>query len=155
MGDGKPRRNTRQRQVVLEELRKLASHPTAVELYEIARRRLPKISLATVYRNLELLTRMGIARKLETRGGQARFDGDLDRHYHVRCVNCGRVDDVRGLPDNPVNGAVEEVSGYDVQGFRLEFFGVCPGCQGKFETETEDGGFNPQGYEVHERSGDV
>ena len=55
MGRGRFRRNTRQREVILEELRKLASHPTAVGLYEIVRRRLPRISLGTVYRNLELL----------------------------------------------------------------------------------------------------
>ena len=52
-------RNTRQRQVILEELQKLTSHPTAVSLYQIVRHRVPKISLGTVYRNLELLARSG------------------------------------------------------------------------------------------------
>ncbi len=132
MGNQKHRRNTRQRQVVLEELRKIGFHPTAAELYEIARCRLPKISLATVYRNLELFAGMGVIRKLETSGGQARFDGDVDRHYHVRCVTCGRVDDARGLPPNPVKEVVGEVSGYDIQGFHLEFFGVCPECLGSY-----------------------
>ena len=131
MGDDKSRRNTRQRRVVLEELRKLHSHPTASELYELARRRLPKISLATVYRNLELLAQMGLIRKVEVSGGQARFDGDLDGHYHVRCVKCGRVDDAKGLPERPVVADVEEISGYHIQGFRLEYFGVCPGCNGR------------------------
>jgi len=56
----KTQRNTRQRQVVLEELRKLTSHPTAAELYEITRARLPKISLGTVYRNLEVLAENGV-----------------------------------------------------------------------------------------------
>jgi Fur family ferric uptake transcriptional regulator len=128
MGDQQPRRNTRQREVVLEELRRCRSHPTAAELHEIARRRLPKISLGTVYRNLEVLARMGVIRKLEASGDQARFDGDLDQHYHVRCVLCGRVDDARGVVEDPVKEGVEEVSGYDIQGFHLEFFGVCPGC---------------------------
>ena len=124
----KAQRNTPQRTVVLEELKKVTCHPTAAELYEIKRRRLAKISLATVYRNLELLVRMGIIRKLENSTGQARFDSDLDRHYHVRCVSCARVDDAHGLPDNPVKEVVEEVGGYDIHGFRLEFFGICPGC---------------------------
>ena len=52
MRDQKPRRNTRQRTVVLEELKKLSRHPTAAELYQIARARMPKLSLGTVYRNL-------------------------------------------------------------------------------------------------------
>ena len=68
-------RNSRQRQVILEELRKLTSHPTAAVLYAVVRRRLPKISLGTVYRNLELLARMGVVQKLELAGGEARFDG--------------------------------------------------------------------------------
>ena len=131
MADEKPRRNTRQRQVVLEELRKLAWHPTATELYEVTRRRLPKISLATVYRNLELLAQMGVIRKLEISGSESRFDSDLDRHYHVRCVRCGRVDDARELPDEFVKEEVTSLNGYDILGFRLHFLGVCPECKGQ------------------------
>ena len=149
MGDHKPRRNTRQRQVVLEELRRFHSHPTAAELHEIARRRLPKISLATVYRNLEVLARMSVIRKLETSGGQARFDGDLDQHYHVRCVRCERVDDARGLPEDPVKEVVEEVNGYEIQGFRLEFFGVCPGCS--TSPGQGNGGLSGRGEKLRDR----
>ena len=125
----KSRRNTRQRQVVLEELRRLPSHPTATELYEITRRRLPKISLGTVYRNLELLTEMGLIRKLETSGSEARFDGNLERHYHVRCVRCGRMDDAHGLPDSPVEERVKSPNGYKILGSRLQFIGICPKCK--------------------------
>jgi Fur family ferric uptake transcriptional regulator len=125
----KSRRNTRQRQVVLEELRKLTSHPTAAELYEIARKRLPKISLGTVYRNLELLAGQGLIRKLETNGAKARFDGDVSIHHHVRCSKCGRVDDAHGVPENPMKEAVTALNGYEVFGFHLEFVGVCPECK--------------------------
>ena len=130
MGNDKPQRNTRQRQVVLEELRKLGSHPTAAELYELARARMAKISLGTVYRNLELLAQNGVIRKLQVSGAEARFDGDPKRHYHVRCTRCERVDDVHDLPDDFVNGQVQSLAGYDIVGFRLDFLGVCPDCQG-------------------------
>ena len=103
----KTQRNTRQRQVILEELQKLTSHPTAAGLYEIVRRRLPKISLGTVYRNLELLARTGLIQKLEFGGGEARFDGNVDRHDHVRCVRCGRVDDISAPPLDLFGGADE------------------------------------------------
>ena len=53
------RRITKQRQVILEELRKLNTHPSADEIYKVVRRRLPRISLGTVYRNLEVLVQMG------------------------------------------------------------------------------------------------
>ena len=78
-------RVTRQRRVILEELRKLTSHPTAPALYEVVRRRLPRISLGTVYRNLELLARAGFIQRLDLQGAEARFDGNPEHHYHVRC----------------------------------------------------------------------
>jgi Fur family ferric uptake transcriptional regulator len=139
MVDDTPRRNTRQRQVVLEELRKFESHPTAAEVYEVARRRLSKISLGTVYRNLDLLAQMGVIRKIEIVGGEAHFDAKANRHYHVRCVRCGRVDDADGLPDDPLNGVGDAINDYDIVGYRLEFVGVCPECQ-----KTSDGEQNEE-----------
>ena len=127
----KTRRNTRQRQVVLEELRRLRCHPTASALYEIARNRLPKISLGTVYRNLELLADNGVIQKLQMSGSEARYDGSPEPHQHVRCVNCDRVDDVHDMPGDVLKGQVMSSSGYKIIGFRLEFMGICPTCQGK------------------------
>jgi Fur family transcriptional regulator, ferric uptake regulator len=121
-------RHSRQRQVILEELQKLTTHPTAVVLYQIVRQRLPKISLGTVYRNLDLLTRTGIIQKLEFGGEEARFDGNPTPHQHVRCVKCGRVDDIHGLPLDLFGGVKNDFNGYCVLGHRIEFFGVCPQC---------------------------
>ena len=126
----KAQRNTRQRQVVLEELKKLSSHPTAATVYEVARRRLPKISLGTVYRNLEVLAESGTIQRLDNGGSEARFDGNPERHYHVRCIHCERVDDVHDLPEDFVQEEVRSLAGYEIVGFRLEFLGVCPDCQG-------------------------
>lgn len=122
-------RNTRQRQVILEELQKVTSHPTAVVLYQIVCQRLPKISLGTVYRNLDLLTRTGIIQKLEIGGQEARFDGNPTPHDHVRCVKCGRVDDIHGPPLDLVGGRTHDFNDYCVLGHRIEFFGVCPQCK--------------------------
>ena len=129
MGRGRFQRNTRQREVILGELRNLTSHPTAVGLYEIVRRRLPRISLGTVYRNLELLAEMGAIQKLDLAGSQARFDGNVDRHHHVRCTGCGRVDDVPGAPLDLARAKYNDCSGYEILGYRLEFVGICPGCR--------------------------
>lgn len=122
-------RNTRQRQVILEELRKLTSHPTAVGIYEIVRRRLPKISLGTVYRNLELLARTGLVRKLEMGNAESRFDGNVAPHDHVRCVRCGRVDDVSGPPLDLLGGPANDLHGYQILGHRLEYLGICSQCR--------------------------
>ena len=142
MATRKPQRNTRQRQVVLEELKKLSCHPTAARLYEIARARLPKISLGTVYRNLELLAQNGVIQKLQISGSEARFDGKREQHYHVRCVHCGSIDDVHDLPEDYVKGQVQSLAGYDIVGFHLDFLGVCPDCQGR--CGAKGGGASPQ-----------
>jgi len=131
MGRGRFQRNTRQREVILEELRKLSSHPTAVGLYEIVRRRLPRISLGTVYRNLELLAEMGTIQKLDLAGAQARFDGNPGCHHHVRCTGCGRVDDVSGAPLDLDKLGYDDSDGYLVLAYRLELMGICPRCRGQ------------------------
>ncbi|MBN2171817.1 MAG: transcriptional repressor [Candidatus Krumholzibacteriota bacterium] len=122
------RRRTRQRQVILEELRRLTTHPTAAELHEIVRRRLPRVSLSTIYRNLELLVELGQAQKLDTASGQNRYDGDTAQHCHVRCLRCGRVDDVPELPAGVVERHGRRVRGYRLLDWRLELLGVCPAC---------------------------
>lgn len=122
-------RNTKQRQVVLEELRKLTSHPTASTLYEIVRHRIPKISLGTVYRNLELLARAGTILKLDTAGEEARFDGNIHRHAHVRCIKCGRVDDIHAPELDLVGGVIHDSQGYHILDCRLQYLGVCPQCR--------------------------
>lgn len=126
----KTHRNTIQRQVILEELQKVTSHPTAAGVYAMVRRRLPKISLGTVYRNLDLLGKMGTIRKLEQGGEEARFDGNSTPHDHIRCVRCGRVDDIHAAPLDLSTVAANDFNDYHVLGYRIEFFGVCPKCGG-------------------------
>lgn len=149
------RRNTRQRQVVLEELRSVLSHPTASDVYELARRRLPRISLGTIYRNLEILTQEGVIRRLDSVGGEARFDGDISEHHHVRCVRCGAVGDVHGLVDPMAIADIRHLGGYEILGYRLRFEGICPSCQAarsgpgagaatNINPDTEAGGHSPR-----------
>lgn len=127
MSEHKQRRNTPQRKVILEELSALQTHPTAAELFSIVREKLPRISLGTVYRNLEVLHQEGMVNKLELAGAETRFDAMVDPHLHIRCSECGRIDD---LPQSllPVRQP-EDLQGYLVQGCRLEYFGVCPDCR--------------------------
>ena len=125
-------RMTKQRQVILEELRMMHSHPTADELYERVRSRLPKISLGTVYRNLERLAGSGIIRRLENTGPQMRFDRDLHGHQHVRCISCGRIEDIDGPPEpTECDRKLVEGSGFRLVERRVEYVGVCPECDTK------------------------
>ena len=123
-----PLKLTKQRQIILEELQKVCSHPSADEVYALVRRRLPRISLGTVYRNLEVLAEAGLIQKLALAGSQKRFDGTVENHYHIRCLKCGRVDDV-ALELLTLGEAANFLNGYQCVGHRLEFFGICPYCQ--------------------------
>lgn len=131
-------RMTKQRRIILEELRRLRTHPTADELYEHVRRRMPRVSLGTIYRNLELLSRNGIIRRLEFGGSQMRFDGDVESHAHIRCMRCGRIDDLPS--DAGVTECDREIlqdAGYTVKERRVEFLGICSDCRrGEGEEQT-------------------
>ena len=122
------RRMTEQRRVILEELNKVTCHPTADELHRLVRKRLPRISIATVYRNLEILSGEGTVWKMELAGAQRRFDGTTENHYHIRCIECGRVDDVPGDPISNIEETVERSCGYRVLSHTIEFAGICPAC---------------------------
>jgi len=121
-------RMTRQRRVILEELRKLHSHPTADEVYDSVRKRVPRISLGTVYRNLEILSQWGLAQKLDLAGTPRRFDGSLEDHYHVRCVRCGEVEDVPIEPLPDLDESIRSNTDFEIIGHRLNFLGFCPKC---------------------------
>lgn len=143
---GKIQRNTRQRRAILEELKKLTSHPTAADLYEIVRRRLPKISLGTVYRNLELLARNNIIQKLHISGTEARFDGNPELHNHIRCTECGLVSDLCKIPADPTGNAYKDITGWEILGYRLEFIGICPECR---RDQLEKQNLNTAGKKPH------
>ena len=124
-------RMTRQRRVILEELRKVKTHPSADEIYEIVRKRLPRISLGTVYRNLEKLSESGDIQKLEPGCSLKRFDGDPTDHCHIRCVRCDRIADAPMAPDLEIDLARVNSTDFEIIGHRLEFLGVCPICSAK------------------------
>ena len=120
---------TRQRRLILEELDAPGRHLTADAVYQRVRLRIPNISLGTVYRNLEILSRAGLIRKLHIGGGQKRFDGALHKHYHVRCVQCGRINDVPAGPFGNLEAAAGGNSSFDILGHELEFEGLCGQCK--------------------------
>ncbi len=124
-------RLTPQRQVIMEELAKVNTHPTASEVYDMVRKRIPRIGLGTVYRNLDLMAEKGLIIKLEVSGSQKRFDATTAPHYHIRCIKCGRVDDVDMEPLASLESQVVASTAYQVLGHNVEFTGVCSDCQGR------------------------
>ena len=121
-------RLTAQRQLILEELAKVTSHPTANEVYDMVRKHLPRIGLGTVYRNLELMAASGIILKLEVGGTQKRFDATTDLHYHIRCVQCGKVNDIDIPVQSGINELASKMSDYQILNHHIEFSGICKEC---------------------------
>ena len=121
-------RITRQRRTILKELRKDYTHPSADQIYDKVRQTIPRISLGTVYRNLEVLCRLGEIQKLKLGQTQKRFDGNSDFHYHMRCLDCNRLDDAPLAPLKSIEDEAGAVTDYIVLGHRLEFVGLCPQC---------------------------
>jgi Fur family ferric uptake transcriptional regulator len=124
-------RMTKQRQVILEEIQKVNTHPTADEVYRMVRLRLPHISLGTVYRNLEILFESGLIQKIGPLSSQMRFDGALENHYHIRCSHCGRVEDAIIESFGKIDDSIRNINNFNVTGHKLEFIGICPDCKKK------------------------
>ncbi len=129
-------RLTTQRQVILEELARVTSHPTANEVYDMVRKRLPRIGLGTVYRNLELMAESGLILKLEVGGTQKRFDATTDLHYHIRCTACGKVDDIKLPVQQEINKIAARATDYHILGHHVEFSGICASCSAAAEPAT-------------------
>jgi Fur family transcriptional regulator, peroxide stress response regulator len=123
-------RFTRQRAAVFDYLRSVESHPTAEEVYTSVRRRLPRISLATVYKALEALVGCRLASKFTSGDGPARYDCRRDAHYHLRCLRTGQIRDLNTpfdphLLDKLDPQLVDSLhrQGFEVTDYRLELLG--------------------------------
>jgi len=116
---------------MIDELKKLKTHPTADEFYEVIRKKIPKISIASVYRNLDVLSKAGHILKIETSGTQMRFDGDLSRHYHLRCSKCGRLIDFMPKGVDSLEKSVKDLKkrNRNLIDFNIEFSGKCGKCE--------------------------
>ena len=121
-------RMTRQRRIILEELQKPGRHFSADEVFTAVRQRIPNISLATVYRNLEVLAEAGLIAQFVTSDGLRRYDVGPRRHYHFYCVECGGIWDLSAdlFPD--FEAIAKGTSGFRILGHVLEFEGICSNC---------------------------
>jgi Fur family transcriptional regulator, peroxide stress response regulator len=119
---------TSQRAAVYGYLSRVSHHPTAEEIFLQIKAELPKISLATVYKNLEALAACGAITKLGYGDASARYDVRTDRHYHARCLGCGRIWDVEAGADAAMFERVKPKVDFRVEEYRLEILGRCRDC---------------------------
>ena len=119
---------TKQRETVLAIIRESDCHLTAEEIYMEAKKRLPTVSLATVYNSLRYLTENDIILRLHLPGQPDRYDKALAPHDHIVCDRCGALLDIRidGLPD-----ILRAQTGLEVSSYSLILHALCPACRGK------------------------
>jgi Fur family peroxide stress response transcriptional regulator len=122
------RRATDQRELVYRYLSMARHHPTADDVYRAVRRRLPRVSVATIYNALEAFVRSGLASKLTYGDGAARYDVRTDPHSHARCLGCGRVVDIDAVPTAAWVRRLRPRNFTPVD-FRFELLGHCRTCR--------------------------
>jgi Fur family ferric uptake transcriptional regulator len=122
------KRLTPPRRIILELVRASAAHPSAAMVYRDVRRRLPRVSLATVYRNLRMLAAEGLLSERADVAGM-RFDGNTAPHDHFTCTACGRIYDVPALGARGAGARVAAHTGFEVHTQRIEFSGRCGACR--------------------------
>lgn len=119
---------SRQRESIKEFLASTTEHPTADTVYLHVRKEFPRISLGTVYRNLNLLADIGEAVKIATPDGGDRFDGTTNPHYHLLCTDCGKVIDLDMDIQTSLNGLAEKSFDGSVHSHTALFYGTCHDC---------------------------
>ncbi len=131
---------THQRVEIFREVASSVEHPPVDAVFRAVRRRIPTVSLDTVYRTLWMLEDLGVVTTLGPRRGTVRFDANLTQHHHFVCVRCGLTRDFENtaFDDLRVPGGVKEFG--DVLGTRVELRGLCRRCSKK-----STGGTRPQG----------
>ncbi len=123
-------RNTNQRKLILNLMNKNYTHPTADEIYELARKHDSHISKGTVYRNLNFLCQTGEIVKINVPDGPDHYDATLKEHYHFCCKNCGKMTDIPGNIKIKGDATLEKMEndGFLITEKNLVFMGFCPDC---------------------------
>lgn len=128
------KRNTRQRQLVLNAVYARKDHPSAEDIYKDVRAIDGRIGRSTVYRNLKILAQQGDILQVKLKDTD-RFEGKADRHYHVQCSSCGELRDAPLAYKDGLDEKMVEKTGFQIRGHRMVFEGICPKCSKKIEED--------------------
>ncbi len=122
---------TPQRIAIYNALYGQTNHPSAEMIFQRLHEDYPTMSLATVYKTMDIFERIGLVKVLDMGDDCSRYDWDTDVHPHIRCIKCNRVDDLRGIRLEGLHEKVEALSAYRLTGEQLSFEGICPSCAKK------------------------
>lgn len=121
-------RYSHQRERIYRSVAESDQHPTANMVYDALKAEMPKLSLGTVYRNLNQLADAGRLKKIPLADGSCRFDKTTTAHSHIVCEECGRVADVALPSFQPLAESVEQQTAYLLRSYDVVLRGVCKEC---------------------------
>ncbi|MCX7914265.1 MAG: transcriptional repressor [Thermodesulfovibrionales bacterium] len=120
---------TPQRMAILNYLKDNKDHPAVEDIYKSIITQFPTISLATVYKNLEMLKNLGMLKELSIGQDKKHFDPNVSPHHHLICKECKKIVDIDVKFD--LNIPEHSKKGFEIIGSHIEFYGICPECKKK------------------------
>lgn len=119
---------THQRQVIYETVMSLPGHPSTEAIFDKARQRIPSISLATVYKNVQVFLEKGVFQEVSFHHGSLRLEANRQPHHHFVCTRCKQITDLEEDKFEPVRLRRSLPKGFQVQRFAVDVLGICDAC---------------------------
>lgn len=122
-------RITEPRKAVISYLINSQNHPTVEDIHQELKNNYPKMSLATVYNNINFFVEQGIVNELKFSNQRSRYDFMDHHHYHIICEKCGRIADFQSDDLQKICQAAVKQTDFQVFHSQVELFGLCLDCQ--------------------------
>ena len=122
---------TPQRIAIYREIYHSKEHPNAETIYKRLEPNYPTISLATVYKSLELFADLNIIQIIDIGGSSVRYDSNTSKHSHIICNICKKIEDLDNQTFQHLSSEVEAITNYKIENQQLCFYGICPSCANK------------------------
>lgn len=122
---------THQRQVIYDVLIAMPGHPSPEEVYDRVKKRIPSISLATVYKNLNRFLAAGLVQEMSVHHGSLRVEVNDHPHHHLVCSSCRKIEDIDSEQIGPLHVRGGLPKGFAVQRFSVDVIGLCAHCRSK------------------------
>lgn len=120
---------THQRQVLYEVMQTMPGHPSPEEVYARVKKRVPAISLATVYKNIHLFVERGVLKEVSMHHGSIRVELNSFHHHHMVCSHCKAIADIEEKDLGVLPAARELPGGFQVERYSIDVIGICAACR--------------------------
>ena len=130
------KRVTPQRRAILSIIQEHGGHLSADEIYYLARRDVPRLSLSTVYRTLDLLKELDLVAELHLAGDHYHYEAQSEVHQHLVCISCGKVIEFLCGHYARVHESLASEHGFRITGSRVELLGYCEECSKALHNES-------------------